>query len=682
MKAIKCIHVFAFLVLFSVNAIAEEQKKPESALEASVWATGVITDNGGNEAKFNEYRDLKDGVYTGFDINFRRDGYFVEAEGAEIGYDTQNYNIEAGKYGSYRFNAYYNEIPHNYTEDARSPYGGIGSDRLTHPTTAPSTNVGTWSRFDYSTERESYGAGMKLDLLNPFYFSVQFNEERKDGLYPIGVAGTSPGGIAIEMPLPVDWTTTNMAVEVGYAKNPFFFSVSYLYSQFENDNNNLYFTNLANAATRGLGAIDYYTEAPDNDAYQIDFKGAVKLPYHTSFNFNLALAEATSDASLLNYYVGSAGLVNVNLSNAHFDGKIETQNYAFVLKSNPLNWLEGKIFYSYYNRDDKSDRITAWEDPPEDDTFTNALFDYRKYKCGAELGFKLPWNFFLRGNYTYLDMERDRADIENTKDDLYTVELRWSGFDMLVARLAYERLHRVGDYEVSPNPAEPDTLIGRYDVASQDRDTWRAEVDFFPLENLNISLGVRMSDADYDDTVLGLVEETGEGFNFYIDYLIAKRVRLSGNIDYERFEQEQVQRRSDTITWKGDEIRYNQDYGVAADIYIVPKKWTLMLGFNYIKGNGSVDYTYLTGLPAGRTQGSIDIDNWDDYTLKSYKAQLTYDATPHWSFTAGYIFEKLDYDDDQYDGYTYRPGTTILTGAYDSPSYRADIGFLTVKYKF
>jgi MtrB/PioB family decaheme-associated outer membrane protein len=672
MKLIKYILIILVVLFLIIPMVfAEEQKKAETTLTASVWGTGTIIDQGGNEAKFNEYRDVQDGFYTGFDIGYRHDGYFVAAESSDIGYDTQSYRIEAGKYGSYRINAYYNEIPHNFTYDARSPYGGIGSSRLTHPATAPSSDISTWNRFDYETERKSYGAGVRLDLLAPFYLNVQFNQEEKEGTFPIGVAGTSPGGIAMELPLPVDWTTTNMSIEAGYTRNPFFFSLSYLHSQFDNDDNNLFFTNVASATTRNLGAVDYYTSAPDNDAYQIDFKGAVRLPYHSSFNVNLSMSEANSDADLLDYYVGSTGLVNVNLSNSDFDGKVETENYSFVLKSNPLRWLEGKIFYTYYNRDNKSERIAQWEDPPEDDVFINSLFDYRKNKYGAELGFKLPLNFFLRGNYTYIDTEREREDIEETEDDLYTVELRWSGFDMLVTRLTYEKLHRVGNSESDVTP---------FDAASQDRDTLKLDIDFFPLENLNISIGLRKSDSDYDDTVYGLVEETSEGGSLYLDYLIAKRVRLYGNIDYERVEQDQIQdsTSSPDTSWKGKQITYNRDYGIGTEIFIVPNKWTLNLAYNYSRGNGSVDYRYYDIA----TPANIDLDNWDDYTLKSYKLQLTYNATVHWTFSAGYIFEKYNYDDDQYNGYIYKPGSTVLSGAYADPDYRADMGFLTVRYKF
>jgi hypothetical protein len=58
------------------------------------------------------------------------------------------------------------------------------------------------------------------------------------------------------------------------------------------------------------------------------------------------------------------------------------------------------------------------------------------------------------------------------------------------------------------------------------------------------------------------------------------------------------------------------------------------------------------------------------------------------NFTAGWAYEKYVYDDAQYNGYNYVPtsstGSTLgyLTGAYNNPSYRANVVFFSAAYKF
>lgn len=119
---------------------------------------------------------------------------------------------------------------------------------------------------------------------------------------------------------------------------------------------------------------------------------------------------------------------------------------------------------------------------------------------------------------------------------------------------------------------------------------------------------------------------------------------------------------------------------------------TLFFQHDYVRSNGSADFTYYLGavaLPAGRTQDNIDISNWDDYRLRAYLVRATYNLTKSLSFTVGGAYEKFRYKDVQVDGYQYVntiPGTgtnsAYLTGAYKNPSYSGGVVFLGASYKF
>ncbi|MDA8127043.1 MAG: MtrB/PioB family outer membrane beta-barrel protein [Deltaproteobacteria bacterium] len=683
MKKITC--ALLLTLIFSVNAPAAEEKAAVKPLDVTVYATGIVSQVGGNEAKFNEYRDRQEGLSVGFDARYRQEGYHLDAEAADIGYDTQRYEVDGGKWGSYRIDAHFNELPHHLTNDAQSIYNGIGSNRLTYPTHPPTTNVNTWNTFDYSTTRKSYGAGFKLDLLKPFFFSAKANQEQSRGVFPVGVAGFSPGNIAIEVPMPVDRTTNNFQMEAGYAGKPVFVSLSYFYSQFMDGNNNLYFRNPTNAVM--AAQTDVYTIAPDNNSSKLDLKGAIRLPYQSSFNFNLSSSTSRSAANLSTSYLTNLGVQPIALTSSVFNGKVQNDNAAFVLKSSPLNFLDAQISFSSYNRKNKSDRITTTDPSLVPAVFTNTLFDDRKNRYGTELGFKLPMHFYLSGSLAYVDTHRSRIDSTRTRDNLYATELRWNGLDTLTARLGYERLDRTGDIDRAVDAANPDTWVRRFDAASQKKDTWKAGVDLTPLADLNISAGVKMSRASYTEAILGMDEQSDNELNLYVDYLLLKRVKLFGNYDYQRALLSQTQRQTSIPSnWTVTQVNYNYAYGAGTEVYIVPKQWTLNLAYSRIKSDGSADFSYLSGLPAGRTQDNVDIGNWDSYTLTSYVAKLTYQPMRELSVTVGYAHEKFDYSDAQYDEYLYTPlsgGTpNYLTGAYRDSSYRADIGFIQMSYRF
>ncbi len=144
------------------------------------------------------------------------------------------------------------------------------------------------------------------------------------------------------------------------------------------------------------------------------------------------------------------------------------------------------------------------------------------------------------------------------------------------------------------------------------------------------------------------------------------------------------------FNWDAKQKDKSYGYGFGADIYVIPKRLTLKLQHNYTRSNGDVDFTYHLGdnpLPPGRTQDNIDISNWDDYTLRTYTIKFIYNVTKKVSLSAAYVYEKFTYSDAQLDGYQFVPATTgttgaFLTGAYKAQSYRTDVVYVSIAYRF
>ena len=676
-----------------------------------VSLTGQLVKLNGNGAKFNEYRDLRDGVYGRADFGYDTEKYYLDFSAYDIGYKTQHYELTGGKWGDFKYYLAYDQIPHNFTFGARSFYNGIGGNNLTLPAFPANTDVSTWKSFDYSVERTNYGGGFNFDMLRPFHFSVSASKEERRGVYPIGTAGTSPGGIAIELPDPINYMTDTIKLEAGYIKNPLSIALNYSYTQFKNDNSNLNFVNPATANT--AATTDTFTLPPNNSYYKLDLKGAVKLPLRSKFNFDLASSSTQSGVSLFPSYVanvtaatsniGVLGRTGILSSSLFFNGKVDTQNYNFMLTSNPFTFLDAKVFYKYYDTTNRSDQITTTDSTASPTTFSNdhRLFDYSRERYGLELGFRLPFSLYLTPAYTHVTTKRKREDIPKNEDDIYGIELRWSRLDFLVAKVGYERLQRSAEVEAHPVPAvDLEPFIRRFDGGTMDQDTYKAIVDFFPIENLTLSVGYRYKKADYKDTILGLRKAERNEFNVDVDYLVAKRVRLFGYFDFEYAKLDQFQRQLPSPTtafnpallptttafnWTVTETDRSYAYGLGTDIYIIPNKMTLRLQHTYVKAQGFADYTYLLGtnaLPAGRTQDNIDISNMDNYQLTYFLARTTYNITKSLSLAAGYAYEKYVYDDAQYNGYNYTIGGNFLTGAYNNPSYEANIVFLSGAYRF
>jgi MtrB/PioB family decaheme-associated outer membrane protein len=683
------IAIFALIIILGSFSYSFSE---EVSAEGEVGIKGVyagVTGGEGGKAKFTEYRDLEQG-FSAFGrarLNFDSEKYFLNFQGGDFAYDTQFYGIEGGMWGKFKFDLFYDEIPHNITFDGRTFFQGAGSHNLTG---TPNTNFSSWNTFDYSIERRQYGGGFKTPMLKPFYLDVSIQREERDGIKPASIAPGSPGGIVVELPEPVDYTTNNLKVEGGYGKNPLFLSLGFLFSDFNDSNDKLNFTH-----PQAPFPIDTLTLPPDNRYYKGYFRGGAKLPLSSKFNVNAGYSSARSDANLLNSFVNGGVINPVTLSKPDFDGRIDTQNYSFVLTSNPLRFLNGKIFYNYFKRDNKNDVIVQ-------NAEFNRPFDYRKNAAGIDLGLRLPENVYLSGGYKYIKTDRNLKGAEPTEelippdneDNIFSVDLRWDGLDFMALRAGYERLDRGADF-TGPVP-----FNRRSAYASFDRDTYRASVDLYPIENLDLGFGYLYKITDYDE-IFGLKKDKRHEFETSADYLIGKIAKLYGFFNYEwiKFIQD-VQNPSPLAAFSEDQKEKTYGGGIGTEIYAIPQKLIFMFQFDYVKSNGNVDFTldpslFVAGTGLGPGSGAnndnIDITNLDDYTKYALKFKAAYHFTKSLIVSAGYVYERFKYNDAQLDNYLFvnpagGPVTGgnagYLTGAYKDQSYKAHVVLGGVTYRF
>ena len=120
----------------------------------------------GNKAKFQEYRDLKTGVFGNMNFGGDNGSYYVDLTGENIGRDDQFFEVKGGV-RIFQLFAYYNEIIHNLSFDAKTFYANPGSNNLTTGTRKrhihtrqpgfPFRRMPTWNTFDYSIKRKDAG---------------------------------------------------------------------------------------------------------------------------------------------------------------------------------------------------------------------------------------------------------------------------------------------------------------------------------------------------------------------------------------------------------------------------------------------------------------------------------------------------------------------------------------------
>ena len=94
------------------NAIPQER-----TLSGEVWMTPAQVDVQGSRAKFNEYRDLRNGIHAHIDLHYNTEKNYFDLNAERLGYKDQKYEFEGGSRGGFRFNLEFDEIPHNFSSD-------------------------------------------------------------------------------------------------------------------------------------------------------------------------------------------------------------------------------------------------------------------------------------------------------------------------------------------------------------------------------------------------------------------------------------------------------------------------------------------------------------------------------------------------------------------------------------
>jgi MtrB/PioB family decaheme-associated outer membrane protein len=645
------------MMLIPCSAVIAEEVVPVTVFSGEVTLQGQVVHVDGDKAKFDEHADTRDGFYGAVKLNYDNGNYFMRFNAEDIGYDTQRYNLEGGMWGKFKYNLFYTEMPNNTTFDARTFYSKAGDTFLS--VHGDPDNINTWSSFDYKTERKRFGAGVSLDMLKPFFFSISADREKREGIKPTSFGSIFAGESLTELPEPINYRTDSFRIEGGYSKKPFFASLTYMGSKFTNHDQNLYFEDVFSTY------IENVSLPPDNDYYKLSFKGALWLPYNSKLSLNAGSARAKS------HYDGN-DVTTIIVEN--FNGKVDTKNVDVVLTSNPVTFLDGKLFYNYYDRDNRKG----------DD-----YLGYTNNSYGGQFVFKLPQQFRFTLGYTRKDTDyHNRYDAKNREDDIYSADLAWSGLDFATFRIGYERLHRASNRKGTDAASEDELdTLWRFDVAPADRDIFKASVELFPISNLSVTLGYKYKNTDYEDKALAYAT-TGLGLRDYqsdqlfvdASYALTKVARFYGYFDYEKVRTRQYGLSSEDFTeWKVNQKEKNYDYGIGADFFIIPKKLTVKAQYDYVRSDGSADFSYLS-MP---TPAGSDIGDWGDYRKKAFSLKVIYDVTKAITLSAGYLYERYKLDDMQFDGYSYHPdATAYLTGAYKDQSYKANVIYLNATYKF
>ena len=671
---------------------------------------------GDNPWRAHEYRDLDDGVLLGFDLRGDFGPWYHNLFGENLGRDDMYVNLRGGRYGLFKYSLSADDVVHNWTFGALTPFRGVGSNNLTLAGPNPSPDIATWNRFDYGIQHENRGGFAELTptVDSPLYFRVTGNRKKTDGLRPVGQALGSPGGPVFEFPLPIEWTQTDIGGEAGYSSKAMHLSLSYLVSKFRDEND---FVRWQHPQVTTGSNMDWSGISSDNELKRIAANAVFRrLPLgstlalratRTTIENTLPVQTSWLSVSVAANGVGTGNVRLANPSSTQFEGEIENTSFSAALSSNLARGLDSKVYYNFYERENNSHHIVFLPSGPGSGggcdftspggvavtpaRCTTEFLHFEKKNFGVELGYRLGRENRITAGIDYAETERERVDFDEAKETRYTIEWKSSMLGDLGTRVKYVHLKRKSHFLRGDYGNLFERFTYRFDVAPLDRDQLKVTFDYSPMPLLDLGADFIYKRNDYKDVVFGRDKDTRGEVNLSASYGRADALRVTAFFDYERVRYDSNHWVGAIATfpnpvppnaypWSADVRDKNYLLGVAADWHAMPRL-KVSGSFIWQKTDGTVDFESFNNL--GNPQ---PITNFENVKKRTLNIKGTYAALRNLDVTLGAAYERYQTDDVQFNDYVHsiRTGTNqnFYSGAYAFTSYKATLVYAMFRYRF
>ncbi len=704
-----------FAAAGALAAEGNEDMTVFGSVTVGVQGASLLAPGETNAAKLKEYRDIGGGgisgrALSGVDIKGRGSEDYFNLYGENLGRGDEYLDLKGGRYGQYKFQLYENDLVHNWTYGARTPYSGVGSTTLI--ATLPNLNTSTWNAFDYGLKKQNIGGMFEISKLSPWYFRVDASEVTDSGLKWIGGAnGTSPGNGFNEKPYPLDQKTRNLTLEGGYATKKGQVSLALMHSNFSNDSDvlrwsNGFFGNQLDTST--LGADSKYTK--------ISLNGNLKqLPVGSTLSGRVTGSRTTNSIPILATMPTGAtpSAINdaTNPDRPTFDGEVIHKTASLALHSNPTREVDSRIYWNRFEKDNRSPAITFTPAGTSNllcggAPCTTEILSYKKNNLGADVGYRFdPSNRVIAG-LDYVDLERDRVDFDETKDKRVSLEWRNTSLDYLSSRFKYQFMQRRSHFlEANAGTSAADVnflnrFIARFDASNVDQALIKLSLDATPAEMWDLGFEGILKQNKYKDTVLGRTQDDRQQYYLSAGYGDIQKFRVFAFADVEFVKYDSYHRNISNLTasdafdpsaapntnnynWGATNKDKSYAFGVGAD-WVPMERWKLKGSLISQKTTGTVDFAVQPG--ANPAVPSVNISNYDNATKVSLNLKGTYAYAKQIDLIGGYAFEKFRFSDISYDGYQYTIGTgtsaSHLSGLNANPNYTANIGYVAASVKF
>ncbi len=602
----KLLTMSAAALLLASTTIAWAQTKPQPSptptpSNGRLDIGGRFTTTTGDEAQYERYRDLRDGVNANLLYSKETEKWAFDIKATNIGYRDQRYTLN---FNSRRLKAfvYFDQTPINYAYYSKTPYvctaGDCSLDLGLRQRVEAGTAIGLPQNtaqlltgsiyntiakpFDMQARRDTVRADARISATDNFDLLLAFNTYKKSGTMPWSYAFAFNN--LQEVPLVLDNRATEVSLGVEWASHQGMFKASYERSKFDQniptfrwDNpwraTDFCRTGLAGQApgtcydpsgyTNGNGPNDGLSAmGPTNSLNTFSWMAMVKLPGKTTANASFSAGSNRQDAALIGWttnpvianptvYATFPELRTLPRDTA--DLHVNYQTATANISSRPHKDLTLAARYRYNGRSDFRRPFHAVEyvrlDAVPEETGGNSepwSIDRNSTEVSAKF-MGIPKSA-IKVAYGEDKLEHLDRVTTGVKDKTTRVSFDTIGNEYVTVRAQFARTDRetIGFEQEILIEQAMQPAARYYDEAARKSDRATFMVDFTPTSSVGFNFSYVYGKDDYregDSTQkFGLLDNTNKTYTAGVSYVPSAKVSLGADYGYEDFEAFQASR--------------------------------------------------------------------------------------------------------------------------------------------
>ena len=676
----------------------------------------------------------------------KAENYYVHFDAVNVAQKNQMYSLRFGEYGLLDVQAKFFEIPHFFSDHvASTPQDeNGGSFTLSSKPTGTGPALHSWLKandkpFDMSLLEGVADINVRYTPTPSLTFSANMNYQNPTGQQPFGgsfMFGTSPGSFKVnELWVPTQYYTYNFGTGVEYAKNGWLLGFQYQGSFFVDDHSTLTWDNPLNTSGVGSKCVDstIFTPTsltgpcqgraamyPSNQAHNFIVNGAGQLPFNThvmgSLEYGFWLQNAPfiplTSNSKLQQSLSSAGAPN------SLGGDVRPFFANLTIDSNPIERLDLKATYSYFDYDNQTPAISFTGVKSLNDIadpqmpFAAYPFSFAEQDVSLEPTYRVTDTLAAHFTMKWQTNHNDGLEVLQQDQLSYGPALDWNPYPWLTFRADYQHAHRDSP-GYNNNRTDLVQILGgtpgqiaelqdlrRFDEATLDVNQTSLYVSAQPIEKLTLFAAFNYDDYNYPSTDFGLQHTSSYSPSVGASWDPLEGVHLFGDYGWQAYDWNlrsldeskiptPIPPPGTTYVWtaKGRNQGNNIDLGVDIAIpqnRILRRPSHLKVQYTYTDGNNSTHQAGATA--AGAASEAINYPNIGSQ-FHELMIQYEYDLLDNLAINVGYYFThsgESNFMVDNMRNYMPKASNTASTflGNTDMYPYDANVGFITLKYKF